>query len=167
MREGINYEESGVGVRACYPEHGRLPVWSDWERAAPDHPAKCQWTAGSPGRRTPGLPVCGQQKIPADGQSSSRRWTRLVGSGTSSFMNPSQGRWAMWATPWGCPSCVVRPADTTWKVEDQGGLGQAQRGPLGDDEVGVVEQPVDAGGGQGLGHGRVQVAGDGEAALLV
>jgi hypothetical protein len=43
---------------------------------------------------------------------------------------------------------------------------------LGQDQVGVVEQPVDGGGGQGFRHqlverGGVQVGGDGDGAFLV
>jgi hypothetical protein len=36
-----------------------------------------------------------------------------------------------------------------------GGLGEAEAGALGEDQVGVVEQTIDCGSGQGLGHDRV------------
>jgi hypothetical protein len=39
MREGIRYEEAAEAVRNWYREHGRLPLWKDWERATQDHPA--------------------------------------------------------------------------------------------------------------------------------
>jgi len=53
-----------------------------------------------------------------------------------------------------------------------GGLGEADAVAGGDDEVGVVEEPVDGGVGDRLGHqlvepGRMEVGGQGDAALLV
>jgi hypothetical protein len=50
-----------------------------------------------------------------------------------------------------------------------GGLGEAQRGALGEADVSVVQQ-VDGGGGERLGQAesqRVQVAGDRDAAAFV
>ncbi len=51
-------------------------------------------------------------------------------------------------------------------------LGEADAVAVGLTDVGVVEEPVDGGGGQGFGHefvepGRVQVAADGDGAFLV
>ena len=37
-----------------------------------------------------------------------------------------------------------------------GGLGEPEAVTLGDHDVGVVQQPVDGGGGQGLGHDLVE-----------
>jgi hypothetical protein len=53
-----------------------------------------------------------------------------------------------------------------------GGLGEPVAVTLGDDDVSVVHEPVDRGGGQGLGHdlvesGGVEVAGDGDRASFV
>jgi hypothetical protein len=39
------------------------------------------------------------------------------------------------------------------------GLGEAVAVAFGGDEVGVVEQPVDRRGGEGLGHDRIESAG--------
>jgi hypothetical protein len=52
------------------------------------------------------------------------------------------------------------------------GLGQADAVAAGLAEVGVVQQPVDGGGGQGLGHefveaGGVQVRRDGDRAAFI
>ncbi len=53
-----------------------------------------------------------------------------------------------------------------------GGLGEADRVAGGQHEMGVVEQPVDSGVGDGLGHefvepGGVQVGRQGDGAFLV
>jgi hypothetical protein len=53
-----------------------------------------------------------------------------------------------------------------------GGLVEPVAVTLGHDDVGMVQEPVDGGGGQGLGHdlveaGGVQVRADGEAAAFV
>jgi hypothetical protein len=52
------------------------------------------------------------------------------------------------------------------------GFGEAERAAFGDDEVGVVHEPVDGGGGEAFGHDRVeagwvQVRGDGDGAAFV
>ena len=44
------------------------------------------------------------------GRSDIPKMTRLVGSAPPSSSSPSPGLWAVWSTPWGCPSGVVRPA---------------------------------------------------------
>lgn len=40
-----------------------------------------------------------------------------------------------------------------------GGLAEAEGGALGDDDVGVVQEPVDGRGGEGLGHDGVEAGG--------
>ena len=52
------------------------------------------------------------------------------------------------------------------------GVGQTLGKPFGENQVGVVEGAIDSGRGKALGHdrveaSRVQVGGDGQAALLV
>ena len=52
------------------------------------------------------------------------------------------------------------------------GFGEADRVAVGDDDVGVVQEPVDGGGGEALGHDRVEaggveVGGDGDGAAFV
>ena len=53
-----------------------------------------------------------------------------------------------------------------------GGLGEADAVAGGEDDVGVVQEPVDGGVGDGLGHefvepGRVKIARQGDGAFLV
>ena len=40
-----------------------------------------------------------------------------------------------------------------------GGFGESEGGALGDDDVGVVQESVHGGGGEGLGHERVKARG--------
>src|SRR5215469_14693598 len=54
-----------------------------------------------PGLRTAEIRVDGQVVLVGD---------QAGGSASPSFHLPSPGLWAVWATPWGCPSGVVRPA---------------------------------------------------------
>src|SRR5215467_3303210 len=55
------------------------------------------------------VPVWRTEEIRVDGQvlhvGDQAGWV-----GVSFFHLPSPGLWAVWATPWGCPSGVVRPA---------------------------------------------------------
>ena len=75
-----------------------------------------------------------------------------------------------------CPvvaGCSARRSVGQWRHPlAGGGLGEADAVAGGHDDVGVVEQPVDGGVGDGLGHefvesGGVQVAGQGDGTFLV
>ena len=75
-----------------------------------------------------------------------------------------------------CPvvaGCSARRSVGQWRHPlAGGGLGEADAVAGGHDDVGVVEQPVDGGVGDGLGHefvesGGVKVAGQGDGAFLV
>jgi len=71
------------------------------------------------------------------------------------------------------------PAELPWMsamegfdASAAGGLGEGDAVACGDDEVGVVEEPVDGGVGERFGHqliepGRMQVRGQGDAPFLV